>query len=192
MKEVLYVSTLEQAEAVLKPARLTVLRELSEPRTVAEVADRLGQSAQRVYYHVKQLEAAGAIEQVASRRVRNLVEATYQAVARKVWLSPDLTGGQSASTDDANLARLLDLTEQIQHDVARLQPRPDGLPSIGMHGEIRISPEHRAAFLRDVHKTLRALFERYGGAEGEAFTLAVACYPGSTSDSHTEENESNP
>ncbi|MGB4135054.1 MAG: helix-turn-helix domain-containing protein [Microbacterium sp.] len=178
MREVLYVSSAERAEVLLKPARLAVLRELSEPRTCSEVAERLGQSTQRVYYHVKQLEAAGAVEQVASRQVRNLVEATYQAVARKVWLAPELTGTPSAPADDENLARLLDLSEQIQRDIADLHPGPEGLPSLGVRGEIRIRPEQRARFLRDVQETLQALFARYGGADGDAFTLAVACYPG--------------
>lgn len=182
MREVLYVDTVEQAEAMLKPARLAVLRELSEPRTCAEVAERLGQTAQRVYYHVKQLEAAGAVERVASRQVRNLVETTYRAVARKLWLSPELLGAQRGPSDDENLARLLDLTEQVQHDVATLQPRPGGLPSIAIHGEIRIRPALRAAFLQDAQETLRALFTRYGGSDGEAFTLALACYPGAAAE----------
>lgn len=180
MREVLYVDSVAQAEAVLKPARLAVLRELTEPRTCAEVAERLGQTTQRVYYHVKQLEAAGAVEQVASRQVRNLLETTYQSVARKVWLAPELMGPGGGSPDDENLARLLDLAEKIQHDIATLRPRPEGLASIGMHGEIRIRPERRAAFLHDVQTTLQELFARHGGTDGDAFTLAVACYPDDT------------
>lgn len=177
MREVLFVDSAERAEALLKPARLAVLRELGEPSTCSEVADRLGQSAQRVYYQVKQLEAAGAVEQVASRQVRNLTETTYQAVARKIWLAPELTGSPSSSSDDENLARLLDLAEQVQRDVSELQPREEGVPSLGVRAEIRIRPEQRATFLRDVQETLQTLFTRYGVADGDAFTLAVACYP---------------
>lgn len=37
--------------------------------------------------------------------------------------------------------------------------------------------ELRQQFLHDLQSTLQDLFTRYGGAEGDAFKLAVACYP---------------
>jgi hypothetical protein len=51
------------------------------------------------------------------------------------------------------------------------------LPSIGVSGEIRVRPEQRQQFLDDLQSALQGLFTRYGGAEGDAFKLAVACYP---------------
>jgi len=44
-------------------------------------------------------------------------------------------------------------------------------------GDIRVRPEQRTAFLDDLQRTLQDLFTRYGGSEGDAFRLAVACYP---------------
>ena len=46
-----------------------------------------------------------------------------------------------------------------------------------LSGDIRIRPEDRPAFLDDLQRTLQELFTRYGGAQGDAFRLAVACYP---------------
>ena len=67
--------------------------------------------------------------------------------------------------------------EDVQADVAALDlTRPD-LPSIGVSGDIRVRPEQRKAFLDELQQTLQNLFSRYGGAEGDAFRLAVACYP---------------
>jgi hypothetical protein len=67
--------------------------------------------------------------------------------------------------------------EDVQADVAALDlSRPD-LPSIGVSGDIRVRPEQRAAFLAELQDLLRDLFTRYGGAEGDAFRLALACYP---------------
>ena len=54
--------------------------------------------------------------------------------------------------------------------------RPD-LPSIGVSGDIWVRPEQRKAFLDELQQTLQDLFTRYGGAKGDAFRLAVACYP---------------
>ena len=51
------------------------------------------------------------------------------------------------------------------------------LPSIGVSGEIHVTPERRQAFFDELQRTLQDLFTRYGGGEGDAFKLAVACYP---------------
>ncbi|WP_245714669.1 hypothetical protein [Micromonospora inyonensis] len=76
-----------------------------------------------------------------------------------------------------SLGHLLDLTEEVQADVAALDRSAPELPSIGVSGEIRVPAERRQEFLADLRSTLQDLFTRYGGAEGDAFKLAVACYP---------------
>jgi hypothetical protein len=85
--------------------------------------------------------------------------------------------GLRQTRDRLSLGYLLDLMEDVQADVAALDlSRPD-LPSVGVSGDIRVRPEQRAAFLDELQHLLRDLFTRYGGAEGDAFRLAVACYP---------------
>ncbi|MBO4164109.1 MULTISPECIES: winged helix-turn-helix domain-containing protein [Micromonospora] len=180
MRDVLYLEQIEQAETLLKPQRVDVLRQLAEPRTCTEVAARLEQTPQRVYYHVKQLATAGLVEQVASRKVRGISEGIWQAVARSYWLSPRLVGrigGVRRASDELSLGHLLDLMEEVQADVAALDRSVPELPSIGVSGEIRVPAERRQEFLHDLQSTLQDLFTRYGGVEGDAFKLAVACYP---------------
>jgi DNA-binding transcriptional ArsR family regulator len=179
MRDVLYLERIEQAETLLKPQRVEVLRQLAEPRTCTEVGAQLGQTPQRVYYHVKRLVDAGLVEQVSERRVRGITEGIYQAVARSYWLSPRLVGrlGLRRTQDELSLGYLLDLMEEVQADVAALDRTAPELPSIGVSGEIHVRPEDRARFLDDLRTTLQDLFTRYGGAEGDAFKLAVACYP---------------
>ncbi|GLW26727.1 helix-turn-helix domain-containing protein [Microbispora triticiradicis] len=180
MRDVLYLEQIEQAEALLKPQRIEVLRQLAEPRTCTEVAAVLGQTPQRVYYHVKRLVEAGLVQQVSERRVRGITEGIYRASARSYWLSPGLVGrigGLRRRQDELSLGYLLDLMEQVQADVAALDRTAPELPSIGVSGEIRVPPERRQEFLNDLRSALQDLFTRYGGAEGDAFKLAVACYP---------------
>lgn len=179
MRDVVYLDQIEQAEALLKPQRIDVLRQLAEPRSCTEVAVELDQSPQRVYYHVKRLLGAGLVHQVAQRRVRGINEGIYQAAGRSYWLSPRLIGriGLRQARDRLSLGHLLDLMEDVQADVAALDlTRPD-LPSIGVSGDIRIRPEQRTAFFDELQRTLQDLFTRYGGSEGDAFRLAAACYP---------------
>ena len=44
MRDVLYLEQREQAEILLKPQRIEVLRQLAEPRTCTEIAARLEQT----------------------------------------------------------------------------------------------------------------------------------------------------
>jgi DNA-binding transcriptional ArsR family regulator len=179
MRDVIYLDRIEQAETLLKPQRIEVLRELAEPRSCTEVANRLDQTPQRVYYHVKRLVQAGLATQVSERKVRGIHEGIYQASARSYWLSPRLVGriGGRRVRDQASLGYLLDLMEEVQADVAALDRSAPELPSIGVSGEIRVPRERRQEFLDDLKATLQDLFSRYGGATGDAFRLAVACYP---------------
>ncbi|MEV4241880.1 helix-turn-helix domain-containing protein [Streptosporangium canum] len=179
MRDVLYLEEIEQAEALLKPQRIEVLRQLAEPRTCTEVAARLGQTPQRVYYHVKRLVEAGLVEQVSERKVRGIHEGIYRAGARSYWLSPRLVGriGLRKAQDELSLGYLLDLMEEVQSDIAALDRTAPELPSVGVSGEIRVPPERRQEFLDDLQTVLQDLFTRYGGADGDAFKLAVACYP---------------
>lgn len=179
MRDVLYLEEIEQAEALLKPQRVEVLRQLAEPGTCGEVAARLGQTSQRVYYHVKRLVDAGLVDLVSERRVRGINEGIYQAAARSYWLSPRLVGriGLTKARDELSLGYLLDLMEEVQADIAALDKTAPELPSIGLSGEIHVQPEKRQEFLTDLQTMMRELFTRYGGAEGDAFKLAVACYP---------------
>jgi DNA-binding transcriptional ArsR family regulator len=179
MRDVLYLEQIEQAETLLKPQRIEVLRQLAEPRSCTEVATALGQTPQRVYYHVKRLVDAGLVTQVSERRVRGIHEGIYEASARSYWLSPRLVGriGLRRAQDELSLGYLLDLMEEVQRDVAGLDRSRPELPSVGVSGEIRVRPEQRQEFLADLRTVLQDLFTRYGGAEGDAFKLAVACYP---------------
>ncbi|GAA1762977.1 helix-turn-helix domain-containing protein [Nonomuraea sp. AD125B] len=180
MRDILYLEAIEQAEALLKPQRVEVLRQLAEPRTCSEVAAVLGQTPQRVYYHVKRLVEAGLVDQVAERKVRGISEGIYQAGARSYWLSPRLVGrigGLRRARDELSLGYLLDLMEEVQEDIAALDRTAPELPSVGLSGEIHLRTEQRQQFLTDLQTMLQDLFTRYGGAEGDAFKLAVACYP---------------
>lgn len=179
MRELLLVDRFEQAEALFRPQRVEVLRQLAEPRSCTQVGATLGQSAQRVYYHVQRLQDAALVARVDERRVRGITEGIYQAVARSYWLSPRLVGtiGGRAGQDQLSLGYLLDLVEDVQTDLVHLQGRPAGdLSTLGVSGEIRLPPGARRAFLDDLRSTLQDLFRRHGGAEGEVFRLALACY----------------
>ena len=179
MKEIFYLERLEQAEALLRPGRIEILRQLAAPASCTDVASRLGQAPQKVYYHVKRMESAGLVDQVAHRQVRGITEGIYQASGASYWLAPALVGaiGQRRAQDEMSLGFLLSLSEQMQADLARLAGQAGERPSLGMSGEIRLQPERRHEFLADLRAAIESLMTRYGGAEGAPFRIAFACYP---------------
>ena len=51
------------------------------------------------------------------------------------------------------------------------------LPSFGIAGDIKLSPEDGAAFVAELQRAFGEVLSRYGGGEGHTFRLALACYP---------------
>jgi DNA-binding transcriptional ArsR family regulator len=179
MRDVFYLERLDQAEALLRPGRIEILRELASPASCTDVGARLGQAPQKVYYHVKRMEQAGLVDRVAERPVRGITEGIYQASGRSYWLAPALVGaiGERRAQDEMSLGYLLNLSEELQSDLARLAVRTGERPSLGMSGEVRLPPERREEFLADLRAAIQGVLVRHGGAEGVPFKIAFACYP---------------
>jgi hypothetical protein len=90
--------------------------------------------------------------------------------------------GSRSARDELSLGFLLDLVHEVHADVASIAAAAEteaeiDLPSIGVSGEIRVPAHRRQAFLGDLKTMLEDLLTRYGGTEGDAFKIAVACYP---------------
>lgn len=192
MQELLLIEEVEQAEALLKPLRVELLKQMSEPRTCSELAEIFNLSPQSVYYHVKELEKAGLVEKVAEARVRGTVEGHYQARARAYWLSPQLVGQVGrprGARDQASLRYLLSLAEEMHAEVGRLGTRAasgESVPSLGLSAQIHLPEgERRGEFLAEVQQVFQAIARKYGlppdvgeaPGESETFHLVLACYP---------------
>ncbi len=187
MQDVLYVEVADQAGALLHPLRIEVLKKLAEPRSCPEVAKELGETSQKIYYHVKILESAGLIEKVEERRVRGIMEGIYLARAKSYWLSPSLAGrvgGAPRARDQLSLGFLLGLAEEIHGDVARLGERTqdgEAVSSLGLSFQIELeNAEARARFLQELQETFQGLARKYAArdsTEARGFQVSVVCYP---------------
>ena len=180
MLDTLYIESVEQADALLKPKRVQVMRELAEPRTCTQIGQVLGETPQAIYYHVKRLQAHDLVTLVDERRVRGIAEGIYQAVARSYWVSPAIAGRLGAArtrTDMLGLGYLLDLSEELSRDLAKMAAGPVTLPSFGIAGDISLAPEDGAAFVGELQRAFGEVLAKYGGGEGHTFRLALACYP---------------
>ena len=194
MRELVPIRELSTAKVLLNPIRIELVRRLREPRTCGELASELGLTPQRVGNHLKALRDAGLVTVTAQRRVRNLIEATYQAAGKAYWLSPRLlreepTGRELA--DQLSLHNLLVTAEIITEDVALLLDRTadEEVPSLGLTIEISLaSAADREAFAADLLTALRPVVERYSTDDGkQRFKLQIVAYP--DPDAQSESNE---
>lgn len=190
MHDVFYIEDMEQARTLLKPARLEILKQLDEPRTCPDLAQFFGESAQKIYYHIKELEKAGLVAKVEEKRVRGAVEGHYQAVARSYWLAPRLVGkigDPNLARDQMSLRVLLDLAEDVQEDIGHLGMQStagEPVPSMSMSGQVHLPDgARRSVFLAEVQTVFQDLLTKYGQVEVDEvtesaeFRLVLMCYP---------------
>lgn len=192
MQDVCYIEDLDRAMTLLKPQRLEILRRMDSPRTCPELADYFGESAQKVYYHVKALETARLVEKVEEKRVRGAVEGYYQASARSYWLAPTLVGQIGTPTqarDQMSLRVLLGLAEEVIEDTGKLGSASalgTDVPSLSLSAHIHLpDARRRAEFLTEVQAVFQQLAIKYGLPENkdpvitdeQGFRLVLLCYP---------------
>lgn len=191
MQDVFYIEDVDQAMTLLKPIRLEILKRMDEPRTCPELADYFGESAQKIYYHVKALEKAGLVEKVEEQRVRGVVEGHYQARARSYWLAPQLVGkvgGTQMTQDQVSLRVLLDLAEEVHDDIGKLAHKSESgrhVPSMSLSAHIHLpNASRRQEFLEELQEIFQTLARKYGLPEEDVaitdeqgFRLILMCYP---------------
>ncbi|HEX2301087.1 MAG TPA: helix-turn-helix domain-containing protein, partial [Pseudonocardiaceae bacterium] len=113
----------------LSPLRQRILAELREPASATVVGGRIGESRQRVNYHLRELEKAGLVELVETRQRRGRTERVVRATARTVVVAPEVLGetplDQDRLDDQDRFAAetLLATTARAFGDVAAMRER---------------------------------------------------------------------
>ncbi|MFC0212285.1 ArsR/SmtB family transcription factor [Paenibacillus chartarius] len=181
----------EQALAMLNPLRGEILSRLVEPASAAEVARMIGETPQRVNYHLKTLEKVGLVRRAGTRQVRNLVEVLYRAIAKTFVLSESL--GMKPETarklqDQGALAHLIQTADRVRQDALLLMERSDAaqpVPSATLQLMVPLGDEReRERFLAEYVAAVQALVQKYTDSaaadRGESkvpYQMVVAVYP---------------
>ncbi len=108
------IEDIEVFEVLNNPVRLRIMRYLSEPTPIREVAEALEVPPTRLYYHFNLLEEAGVIRVVETRKVGAMLQKLYQAVAKSYRPSAKLIEG------DRSPAELAKISASVVLDGARL------------------------------------------------------------------------
>lgn len=84
------IKDLETLRALSDPLRVQIVELLFEELTVKQVAEKLGLSPSKLYYHFGMLEKLGLIEVAETRMVSNMVEKVYRSSADVLDVDPAL------------------------------------------------------------------------------------------------------
>jgi DNA-binding transcriptional ArsR family regulator len=110
------IEDIETLKVITDPLRLQILELLSlEPRTVKYVADSLGLSSSRLYYHFNLMESKGLISVVDTRTVNNIIEKYYWNTADDYEINNEILTF-SSEVDSEDLTRLVGATLEATRD----------------------------------------------------------------------------
>ncbi len=188
MVELEVIDEPDRAAALLDPFRARLLSVLVEPGSATTVATTVGESRQKVNYHLRILEGHGLVRQVAERPRRGLTERVVVASARSYALSPAVLGDRAADPgrlDRLSASYLVAVAGRMVREVAGLVRRADEagrtVATLTIDTEIRFaSAADRAAFTGELADTVASMTRRYHhptASGGRWHRLVVAAHP---------------
>ena len=120
MNDTFIIQDLDTLKVISDPLRNQILEALIlEPLTVNQVAEKLGMTASKLYYHVNLLEKHGLIQVVETRTVSNLIEKVYRAVATRFTLDHDLLSFETPSGQETIYTAVASTLDSTREDVLR-------------------------------------------------------------------------
>ena len=183
------LSDVRAASALADPERRRLLAALREaPDSATGLARRLGETRQRLNYHLRALESAGVVEEQETRRRGNCTERVMRASAREFLVDPLVVaeGSRAPSSygDRFSAAYLLGLGARLIREVGRLWGRAGSggkrLATAGLDVRVSLaSPADFEAFVRDLSEAVAEVIrEHHAPGEGSrAFQFMAALYP---------------
>lgn len=180
------VEDIEALQVLGHPLRVRILEALREPGSAATVAREVGETRQKVNYHLKELERVGLVAPVGERRSGNFIETLYEAVGRSLLISPRVAWSDPRRVDvlrqQHSLERLVMVGGQLERDAISLLDRAafDGeqIASAAVEADVHFADERdRAVFLDEYLEKVRELCDRYGSREGLPYRIVLAAHP---------------
>ncbi|HKY61622.1 MAG TPA: winged helix-turn-helix domain-containing protein [Gemmatimonadota bacterium] len=183
-----------RAAVLLDPGRQRLLAALEEsPDSASGLARRLGDTRQRINYHLRELEAAGFVELAEERRRGNCIERVLRVTARHYVIDPAALGALAAGDpgrlqDRFSATYLIALAARAIRELAALREGAGKtrkrLATFSMEAEIALAaPADFQAFAEDLARAVAGVVARHQddrSGEGRRFRLVLGAYPTSS------------
>jgi len=175
--------------AILPPLRRRLLENLRTPDSAAGLARRFGLPRQKVNYHLRELERAGCVKCVGTRRRRGCTERRMQATARAFVLSPAFLGKLGADPglvrDRFSSSYLIATASRLVSDVGTLRERAAAvdkrLITLTMETEVSFrSPADLQAFADELAGAVARIAAKHQSADvsqGRSHRIVLGAHP---------------
>jgi DNA-binding transcriptional ArsR family regulator len=181
----------DRAATALGPDRRRLLAALAEaPDSATGLAARLGDSRQRLNYHLRELERAGFVELLEERRKGNCVERVMRAKARHWLIDPGalagLADGPLPPADRFSADYLVALAARAIREVAGLTRKAarsrKRLATLALDAEVRLArPADFPAFAEELGRAVAEVIARHHDDDapgGRRFRIVAGAWPG--------------
>ena len=177
------------AAALMDPLRARILSELTEPRSAATLAQRVGLPRQKVNYHLRALEERGLARVAEKRKWGGITERRLVATAASYVVSPDALGPVASdpdrTADRLSAGYLIALAARAVCEVGRLVRRARAekkrLATLSLDTEVNFAtPADRSAFTQELGEAITNLVARYhnpSASDGRVHRLVVLAHP---------------
>ena len=186
------IETVEEPAAVaalMNPLRVRILAELSEPRSAANLAERVGMPRQKVNYHLRALEERGLARVAEKREWGGITERRLVATASSYVVAPEALGPVASdpvrTSDRMSAGYLIALAARAVGEVGRLLRRARSenkrLATLSMDTEVNFAtPADRSAFTEELAQAVTTLVARYhdpSAPDGRIHRVLVLAHP---------------
>ena len=189
-----------QAKVLLHPERQRLIEALaSGPDSASGLARRLGESRQRLNYHLRLLEEAGQVELAEERWKGSKPERVMRLAARQYVLDPAAIGSLAEDPDEAgdrfSATYLVALASRALRELAELLDRAKGkharLATAAVNTTVRLrSPAAFHEFQADLSRAVAQVIAKHHDEQGKGrwFRVVVGAYPGPRPTRRSEES----
>jgi DNA-binding transcriptional ArsR family regulator len=179
-----------RAQVLLHPERRRLVEALAQgPDSASGLARRLGESRQRLNYHLRLLEEAGHVELAEERIKGSRPERVMRLVARHYVLDPAAVGELAAEPDEVgdrfSASYLVALASRALRELADLLDRSKSkrarLATASVNTTVRLrSPAAFGAFAADLTQAVAEVVARHHDEDGAGrwFRVVAGAYPG--------------
>jgi DNA-binding transcriptional ArsR family regulator len=181
----------DHALVLLDPERRRLVEALATaPDSATGLAKRLGETRQRLNYHLRLLESAGLVELEEERQKGGCTERIMRLTARRFVLDPAAIGELGASDPDEigdrfSARYLVALAARVIRELAGLLARATSersrVATASINTQVRLRrPADFDAFTRDITQAVAEVVARHHDESGEGrwFRVIAGAYPG--------------
>ena len=188
---VLMIKDLETLKILADPLRNQILEMLAPGKlTVNQIAEKLGLTPSKLYYHINLLEKHGLIQEVDSIIKANIIEKVYWITAYECKMDENLCNFSTPIGQQSTMTSMVAPIDTTREDILRsLEARATALEQgaephprdVVIFRELRVMSDEQADQFRDRLQSLLDEFEATeideAGAGAHTRALTVAFYP---------------